>query len=90
MSAQILPAPSYDDAVLLNERATDFYNETVARASGAWSNIYTDGTRYGILFHADVAGGFDPAELNVSEPLTEAWTVFAPEPEPTEEPADAP
>lgn len=50
-----------------------------------WSGVWTDGTRYGILWAAPVSTLFgvpeDFPELVLVEDADDSWTLFVPEPE---------
>lgn len=63
---------------------------------GAWSEVYTDGERYGIFWGTPVSDLFgyppseehpdgDPSMVLVTETEELPWTVAIPEPEPAEE-----
>lgn len=63
---------------------------------GAWSEVWTDGQRFGIFWGSPVSGIFgyppseehpegDPAMVLVEEDPENPWYVVVPEPEPSEE-----
>ena len=58
--------PDYATAHAADLRAFAFLKNTENANGAQWSGVFTDGTRYGILFDADIAGAFSIVELQNS------------------------
>jgi hypothetical protein len=75
-------------AEMLDQVVFDVQQENGPTGGGGWSGVWTDGTRYGILWGAPVAEAFgspeDNPELVVVEDTDGVWTmaVVTPDPEP--------
>ena len=92
---QFLLADSTEHAELLDKLVLAALEEQ-GIYGGAWSEVWTDGTQYGIYWGAPVSGIFgyppseeypdgDPNMVVVNEYPDMPWTVVIPEPTPIEE-----
>lgn len=63
----------------------DLQDREAAHGSG-WSGIYTDGTRFGVLWASPVSDLFEPDPgLVLHEDHTGEWLPFQPEPDSSDE-----
>lgn len=92
---QFLLADSVEHAELLDKLVLAALEEQ-GIYGGAWSEVWTDGTQYGIYWGAPASGIFgyppseeypdgDPSMVLVTEQADQPWTVVTPEPDPTDE-----
>ena len=92
---QFLLADSTEHAELLDKLVLAALEEQ-GIYGGAWSEVWTDGTQYGIYWGAPVSGIFgyppseeypdgDPSMVLIAETEEAPWTVVIPEPTPIEE-----
>jgi len=80
----ILVCDSYPHAELCDRLVLAKLEDAGVRAN-AWSDVYTDGVRYGIIWAAPVSSLFGQPEefpeLELVEDTDDSWTVVVPEPE---------
>lgn len=89
---RILPYNDLASAQAANAAALQFAQTTQGATGGQWSDIYTDGVRFGILYDDSIAPAFDAPTLatvmdapptvyddsgNVTTP---GWAVYVPPP----------
>ena len=63
---QLLLSPTLSAATALNAKATAYFNGPLKGQCGTWSDIYSDGTRFAVVFDNSIQGAFSDAELGTT------------------------
>ncbi len=82
---------SAEHAEVVDTFIMEHLRERDGAQGSSWSGVWTDGTRYGVLWADPGSSLFgtpeDDASVVLAEDTDESWTLFVPEPEVPVEPA---